>query len=132
MVQKIINGDKGKQKPKINMTTKGPSYKQVIIPINNELAKRFIKDSSIYVINLNYALKNILSNTIADFICAEDKGIVITTNNVSLPSNLQEIEKYIKNSLTTNVEQISSLRLPQSKSYLKIVGILYISKRTNT
>ena len=29
------------------------------------------------------------------------------------------------------MEQVSSLRLPQSKSYLKIVGISYISKRSN-
>ena len=68
---------------------------------------------------------------IADFIHAKDKEIVITTNNISLSSDLQEIEKYVKNSPTTNAEQISSLRLLQSKFYLKIVGIPYISKRTN-
>ena len=84
-----------------------------------------------HVININCTLKNISSNTIADFIRAEDKGIVITTNNISLPSDLQEIKKYVKNSFTTNVKQISSPRLPQSKSYLKIVDIPYISKRSN-
>ena len=84
-----------------------------------------------HVININCTLKNISSNTIADFIRAEDKGIVIITNNISLPSDLQEIKKYVKNSFTTNVKQISSPRLPQSKSYLKIVDIPYISKRSN-
>ena len=59
LVQKVINGSSKKSKPKINMTTKGPSQKQVIILINNDLSKRFIKDSSTYVINLNHALKNI-------------------------------------------------------------------------
>jgi len=88
MVQKVMNGDNGKPKPKINMTTKGPSCKQVIILMNNELVKRFLKNLSMHVININCAFKNILSNTIADFICAEDKEIVITTNNVSLPSDL--------------------------------------------
>jgi len=67
---------------------------------------------------------------IADFIHTGDKEIVITTNDVSSSSDLQEIEKYVKNSLITDAEQISSLRLPQSKSYLKIVGILYINERT--
>jgi len=57
-----------------------------------------------HVININCTLKNISSNTIADFIRAEDKGIVITTNNISLPSDLQEIKKYVKNSFTTNVK----------------------------
>jgi len=112
IVQKVINGDNGKPKPKINMTMKGPSHKQVIVLMNNKLAKRFLKDLSMHIININHALKNILSNMIADFICTEDKGIIITTNNVSLPSDLQEIKKYVKNSFITDMEQISSLRLP--------------------
>ena len=131
IVQKVINGDNSKPNPKINMTMKGPSHKQVIVPINNKLAKRFLKDLSMHIININHALKNILSNMIADFIRTEDKGTVITTNNISLPSDLQKIKKYIKNSFTTDVEHILSPRLPQSKSYLIIIGIHYISKRSN-
>ena len=45
-MQKVINGSKNKVKPKINMTTKGPFRKQVIILINNNIAKEFIKNSS--------------------------------------------------------------------------------------
>ena len=132
LIQKVINGSDSKPKPRINMTTKGLSRKQVIIPMSNDLSKKFIKNSSMHVININQALNNINSKMIVDFICVKDKGIVITTNNISLNSDLQEIKKYIKNSLSTNAEQISSLRLPQSKSYLKIVGILYNSKITNS
>ena len=44
---------------------------------------------------------------------------------------MQEIEKYVKNSLPSDVENISLLRLPQLKSYLKIIGIPYISEKTN-
>ena len=113
------------------MTTKSLSCKQVIIPMNSELAKKFIEDSSMHVMNINCALKNIWSNIIADFIQAEDKGIIITTNNISSSSDLQKIKKYVKNCLISDAEQVSSPRLPQSKSYLKIVGILYISERMN-
>ena len=132
LVQKVINSDNGKLKPHIRIIIKSSLYKQVIIPMSNELTKKFLKDLSMHIININHALRNILSNTIADFIYVEDKGVVITTNNVSSQSDLQEIKKYIKNYLTTNAEQVSSPRLPQSKSYLKIVGILYISERSNT
>jgi len=59
LVQKVINSSSEKSKPKINMTTKDPSQKQVIIPMNNNLSKRFIKDLSTHIINLNHALKNI-------------------------------------------------------------------------
>ena len=79
--------------------------------MNNKVAKKYLKDSSMHIININHALKNIKSNIIADFICIEDKEIIITTNNVASFSDLQEIKKCVKNSLITNMEQISSLRL---------------------
>ena len=113
------------------MTIKGPFQKQVIVSMNNEVAKRYLKDASMYIININRVLKDIKSNIITNFICVDDNSFVITTNNVASPSNLQEIEKCIKNSLTNDMEQISSSRLPQSKLYLKIIGIPYISKHSN-
>ena len=113
------------------MTTKGLLWKQVIIPMNNKVTKQYLKDSSMYIININHVLKDIKSNIIADFICVEDKEIIIMTNNVASPSNLQEIKKCVKNSLISDMDQISSLRLPQSKLYLKIVGIPYISECSN-
>jgi len=97
-----------------------------------ELSKKFIKDSSMHIININRALEGINSKTIIDFIYVEDKGIVITTNNISPNSDLQKIEKYVKNSFLSEAEQISLPRLPQSKSYLKIVGIPYINDITNS
>jgi len=132
LIQKVINDSSNKSKPRINMTTKGPSHKQVIILMNSELGKKFIKDSSNHVANMNYALKEIIFKMIVDFICVEDKEIVITTNNISSNSDLQEIKKYIKSSLSTNKEQILSPRLSQSKSYLKIIGIPYNSKNYNS
>ena len=57
-----------------------------------------------HVININCALKGINSKTIVDFICVENKGIVITTNNISLNSDLQKIEKYIKNSFSSDAD----------------------------
>jgi len=66
-VQKLISGN---SKPKlcINMTMKGPSYKQVIVPMNINNTRKFLKDSSTHVINIDRALKSIKSNVMADFI----------------------------------------------------------------
>jgi len=124
-IQKVINEKNDKLKPRINMTTKGPLHKQVIIPMPNELGKKFTKDSASHIININHALKNIKSNICADFIISDSKDIIITINNVASNSDLLEIEKYVKNSLEDNDNIVSSPRLPQSKSYLKIVSILY-------
>ena len=107
-MQKVINSLKDKSKPKINITTKGPSRKHIIVLMNTDLTKKFIKDSSLHVVTINHALKAIKSNIIVDFICVE------------------------KNSLISDADQVSLPRLLQSKSYLKIVGIPYISEKTNS
>ena len=130
-IQKVINEKNDKLKPRINMTTKGPSHKQVIVLISNKLGKKFTKDSASHIININHVLKNIKSNICADFIISDSKGIIITTNNIASNSDLLEIEKYVKNLLEDNNNTISSLKLPQSKSYLKIVAIPYYIDNSN-
>ena len=67
----------------------------------------------------------------ADFIHTDSKGIIISTNNVTCSLDLEKIKKYVKNSLCIVADQIEAPRLPQSKLYLKIVGISYLSKITN-
>ena len=66
-IQKLISGD-SKPKPHINMTMKGPLCKQVIVLINTDNTRKFIKNSSTHVININRTLKSIKSNVMADFI----------------------------------------------------------------
>jgi len=130
-VQKIINNVK-KPKPRFNMITKGLSCKQVIVPMSIENTKYFMRESSMHVININRALKGIKSNIMADFVRLDSKGIIISTNNVTCLSNLQEIKKYVKTTLCVVTDKINTSRLPQSKSYLKIIGIPFVSEYTNS
>jgi len=94
--------------------------------MNSDNARNYIKNVSTYIININRALKSIKSNIIADFIRLDEKDIIISTNNVANPSNLQEIKRCVKNSLVVEADQIDPPRLSQSKSYLKIVSISYL------
>ena len=79
------------------MTTNMPSRKQVIILMNTKNRNYFMKDLNTNVSNINKALKNIKSEIIANFICLDSRGIIITTNKVLSILNLQTIEKYIRN-----------------------------------
>ena len=85
-----------------------------------------------HIININKTLKGIKSNVIANFVYSDDKGIIIFTNNIACSLDLQEIKKYVKNTLCAVTDQIATSRLPQPKSYLKIVGIPFMSKFTNS
>ena len=58
-------------------------------------------------------------------------GITIITNNVPNPSDLPIIEKYFKSVEGINGNEILSPRLLQSKSYLKITGLLYLRADSN-
>jgi len=69
-IQKIISSE-GKTKSRLDIMTKGPSRKQIIISMNNDNKTDFIKESSAYIININRALKNIKSKVVADFIRLE-------------------------------------------------------------
>ena len=110
-IQKIINrGDK--LKSYLNMTIKDSLYKQVIVPMDSDNIVKFMFSSNDHVININRLLKNIKSECKADYIRAEKSGIIIITNRVILPLDLQTIEKYIKNSNQINADKVESPWLP--------------------
>ena len=55
------------------MTTKRPSHKQVIVSMSIDNTNKFVKESCIYITNINRTLKNIKSDVMADFIHVEKK-----------------------------------------------------------
>jgi len=88
--------------------------------------------SSKHIANINKALKDIKSDIVADFIWAASWCLTITTNKVMFTLDLNNIEKYIKNIEAVNLNDIMLPRLPQSRLYLKILDIYYLTKDTNT
>ena len=54
------------------------------------------------------------------------------TNKVTSFLDLQIIENYIKNTNYINANGVKVPRLPQSKSYLKIIGIFYLQENLVT
>ena len=110
-VNNIVKGNP-KLKPCIQMTTKGPSRKQIIVPISNDNISSFIKNSSAHVTNLNRLLRNAKTEVTVDFIRSDPIGLVIVTNKVAVQSDLQIINQYVKKSDNINELQVEELRLP--------------------
>jgi len=123
-VNNIVNG-LSKLKPRIQMTTKGPSRKQVIILMSKENVELFIKNSSFHISSMNKQLRNAKTKILINYIQAEPLGITVVTNKVAQSSDLMLIDQYIKNSNDINALQVEEPRLPKSKSYLKIIDIPY-------
>ena len=91
--------------------------------MNGDNNSTFMKNSSLYVANINRNLKNSKSEVLVDYIQSDPLGITIITNKVSQQSDLQIIDQYVKNSNNINALQIEESHLLQSKSYLKIISI---------
>jgi len=111
---------------KVQYTTKGPSRKQTIIPVPNDLAENIMGNASTHIFQINTLLKNIKSSMHSEFIRPCSSGIAIITNNIPNPSNLSTIEKYFKSVEGINSNDILSPQPPQSKLYLKIMGLPYL------
>ena len=126
-INKVNNIVKGNPKPKlhIQMTMKGLSRKQIIVPMSGDNSAAFLKNSSAHVSNLNRLLGNTKTEVMVDFIRLNPIRLVIVTNKVMVQSDLQIINQYVKKSDNINELQVKKPCLPQSKSYLKITGIPY-------
>ena len=123
-VNNIVNRQ-SKPRSHIKMTTKGPSRKQVIIPMSAENVLSFMKNSSTNVANINKQLRNVKTDILVDYIRSDSNEITIVMNKVAQPSDLTIIDQFVKNSSDLNALQVEEARLPKSKSYLKIIGISF-------
>ena len=66
-VNNIIHGQ-DKSKPHIRMTTKGPSRKNIIIPMSSKNTTSFMRNSLINVANINRELRNAKTDILVDYI----------------------------------------------------------------
>ena len=130
-IHKVINNLDMKGKLKFNITTKGPLCKQSIIPMGSNNPDRVMAHSNVHVANINSSLKNIKSEVTVDFIRPDNKDIIVTTNKVAATLDLKVIEDYMKNLNNVDSNDVMSSRLPQLKSYLKILDIPYLVEDTN-
>jgi len=131
MVFNNIINKSGSIKLKVNMTTKRPLRKQVVISISEDNAKVIGSNASSYIKSINKYFQEANLNTLADFICLEKLDIIIITNQVASAHNMSIIEDILKNSENINQNLIESPHLSQSKLFLKILSLLYYSENTN-
>jgi len=107
------------------MTTKESSRKQVIILMSKINSNTIVSQENVYDSNINRLLKDVKFEVSADFICFDNKKIIITTKKAIASSNLNIIKRYIKELKNINLNNVMSPQLFQSKLYLKILEIPY-------
>jgi len=131
-IHKTMNNSNVSKLYIINMITKGLLCKQIIVPMGSNNLKKFLSSSGKHIVNLNCALKGIKSDIIVDFIRSDYRELIIVSNKVVSPSDIYFINNYVKNANNLDFNDVKDAQLPQSKSYLKILGIPYFIENTNT
>ena len=61
----------------------------------------------------------------------DNKSIIVTLNQVVSLSDMNIIDRYIRGTDDINSSNIAPIHFPQSKSYLKILDIPYITNSTS-
>ena len=97
--------------------------------VNNSEA--IVLQANIYISNINRLLKDVKSKVSANFIYSNNKDIITTTNKTVASLDLSIVERYVKELNNINSNDSMSLQLPQSKSYLKILEVLYFLENMN-
>jgi len=90
-MHKAAFGQPANRAKKVQFTTKGPSRKQAIILVPNDLTKNIMGNASTHIFQINTLLKNVKSLMHSEFICPCSGGIAIVANNVPNPSDLSII-----------------------------------------
>jgi len=123
-INKTIFSKVDKLRPRINMMTKSPSRKQIIVSMSIDNANKFISVSSEHIANLNRSLRNTKTDLMVDFIYTDHQGLIVISNRVVSQSEISIVSTYIKNCSNIDTNDIQDTCLPQSKSYLSIPYIM--------
>jgi len=97
--------------------------------MSEDNAKVIITKADTHVANFNRLLKSAKSDVMVDFIRVDNKGIIAITNKVASTTDMKILENYIDNIENIGLSIVNKTRLPQSKSYLKILGIPYFNNK---
>jgi len=88
------------------MITKRSSKKQVIISISESNTIIIKSNVSFHINTINRHLKETNLNNMADFLCIDKVGIIITISLTAFAQNIRTIKKAIKNSKKINKDFI--------------------------
>jgi len=79
--------------------------------MSSENIAKFMKSLGKHIININHALKGIKTDTFIEFICFDYHGLIVTSNKVVSPLDLEVVERYVKNVNSVNSNNVQSAHL---------------------
>ena len=109
----------------LKITTQVPTRHQVLIPLAPAAAETMVANAVSTVESCNKGLVSAHSKLRVESVHKAWDGISRSTNSVASAAELEVIKQWLKK--TAGLGEITEVEphLPQSKSFLKVLGILY-------
>ena len=109
----------------LKMTTQGPTRCQVLIPLTPAAAEMIVANAASVVESCNKGLVSACSKLRVKSVCKAWDGVSISTNSVASAAELEVIKQWLKKTASLGKVTEVEPHLPQSKSFLKVLGIPY-------
>ena len=116
----------------LKMTTQGPTRRQVLVPLDSALQsslwQMLLQQSSPVTrawLRLATSLELSLCARRVESVCKAWDGVSMSTNSVASAAELEVIKQWLKKTAGLGESTEVEPRLPQSKSFLKILSVPY-------
>jgi len=107
------------------MMTQGPTRHQVLVPLDSAAAELIVANAALAVQFCNKGLVEAYSKLRVESVCKAWDGMFMSTNFVVSAAELEVIKQWLKKTAGLSENTEIEPRLPQSKSFLKILGVSY-------
>ena len=115
----------------LKMTTHRPTRHQILVPLDSAAAELIVANAASAVQSCNKGLVEARSKLRVESVRKAWDGVSMSTNSVASVAELEVIKQWLKK--TAGLGEITEVEphLPQSKSFLKVLGVLYWDSKTS-
>ena len=107
------------------MTTQGPTRYQILVLLDFTAAKLIVTNTALVVQSYNKGLVEVYSKLRVESMCKAWDGVSMSTNFIASTAELEVIKQCLKKTAKLGESTEVEPCLLQSKSFLKILGVLY-------
>jgi len=118
----------------LKMTTQGPTRHQVLIPLAPAAAEVVVANAASAVESCNKGLVSTRSKLRVESVCKAWDSVSMSTSSIASVAELEVIKQWLKKTASlAGLGEVTEIEphLPQSKSFLKVLGIPYWDSKTS-
>ena len=113
------------------MTTQGPTRRQVLVPLDSAAAELIVANAASAVQSCNKGLVEAHSKLRVESVRKAWDGVSMSTNSVASAAELEVIKQWLKKTAGLGESIEVEPCLPQSKLFLKILGMPYWDSKSS-